>query len=210
MGLPRQYSTGVDCLFLLQPIFPTQGSNPGLPHCRQTLYRLGHQRSLYMHAMEYDFKKEGPGATELWFWLSLPQDYSQDTRQAVVLCRVYRTGGPPSRLGGPPSRLGGPPCRLGDPPSRMGGSPFQARRTPFQDRTTPLQAGRTPPPGWKDPLPGWEDPLPAGPLHSWVPQSKQPRTEQLKLHCDPVLEVKYHHFWHILFISSKSGSTTYT
>ena len=24
--------------------FPTQGSNPGLPHCRQTLYRLSHQR----------------------------------------------------------------------------------------------------------------------------------------------------------------------
>ena len=27
-------------------IFPTQGSNPGLPHCRQTLYRLSHQGSL--------------------------------------------------------------------------------------------------------------------------------------------------------------------
>ena len=24
-------------------IFPTQGSNPGLPHCRQTLYHLSHQ-----------------------------------------------------------------------------------------------------------------------------------------------------------------------
>ena len=33
-------STEVDCHFLLQGIFPTQGSNPGLPHCRQTLYRL--------------------------------------------------------------------------------------------------------------------------------------------------------------------------
>ena len=36
-------STGVDCHFLLQRIFPTQESNPGLPHCRQTLYRLSHQ-----------------------------------------------------------------------------------------------------------------------------------------------------------------------
>jgi len=36
-------STGVGCHFLLQGIFPTQGSNPGLPHCRQTLYRLSHQ-----------------------------------------------------------------------------------------------------------------------------------------------------------------------
>ena len=31
-------STGVDCHFLLQGIFPTQCSNPGLPHCRQMLY----------------------------------------------------------------------------------------------------------------------------------------------------------------------------
>ena len=35
--------TGVDCHFLLQGIFPTQGLNLGLPHRRQTLYRLSHQ-----------------------------------------------------------------------------------------------------------------------------------------------------------------------
>ena len=28
-------NTGVGCHALLQEIFPTQGSNPGLPHCRQ-------------------------------------------------------------------------------------------------------------------------------------------------------------------------------
>ena len=33
-------STGVGCHFLLQRSFLTQGSNPGLPHCRQTLYHL--------------------------------------------------------------------------------------------------------------------------------------------------------------------------
>ena len=38
-------STGVDCHSLLQGIFPTWGSNPGLPNCRQTLYRLSHQES---------------------------------------------------------------------------------------------------------------------------------------------------------------------
>ena len=38
-------STGVDCHFLLQGIFPTHGSNPGLPHCRQMLYCLSHQGS---------------------------------------------------------------------------------------------------------------------------------------------------------------------
>ena len=30
-------STGVGSLSLLQAIFSTQGSNPGLPHCRQIL-----------------------------------------------------------------------------------------------------------------------------------------------------------------------------
>ena len=38
-------NTGVGCHFLLQGIFPTQGSNPGLPHCRQMLYHLSHQGS---------------------------------------------------------------------------------------------------------------------------------------------------------------------
>ena len=31
------------CHSLLQEIFPTQGSNPGLLHCRQVLYHLSHQ-----------------------------------------------------------------------------------------------------------------------------------------------------------------------
>ena len=31
-------NTGVDSLSLLQGIFPTLGSNPGLSHCRRTLY----------------------------------------------------------------------------------------------------------------------------------------------------------------------------
>ena len=37
--------TGVDCHFLLQGIFPTQGSNLGLLHCRQILYRLSYKGS---------------------------------------------------------------------------------------------------------------------------------------------------------------------
>ena len=38
-------NTGVGGHALLQRIFPTQGSNPGLPHCRQILYQLSHQGS---------------------------------------------------------------------------------------------------------------------------------------------------------------------
>ena len=47
-------STGVGCHFLLQGIFPTQGSNPGLLLCRQMLYHLSHilvkQLSLNCHS----------------------------------------------------------------------------------------------------------------------------------------------------------------
>jgi len=35
----------VGSLFLLQGIFPTQGLNPDLPHCRQILYQLSHKGS---------------------------------------------------------------------------------------------------------------------------------------------------------------------
>ena len=35
----------VSSLFLPQGIFPTQGSNPGLPHFRQILYQLSHKGS---------------------------------------------------------------------------------------------------------------------------------------------------------------------
>ena len=38
-------NTGVWSLSLLQGIFPTQGLNPGLPHCKQILYQLSHKGS---------------------------------------------------------------------------------------------------------------------------------------------------------------------
>ena len=42
-------STGVGCHFFLQRIFPIQGLNPGLPHCRQTVYHLSHQGSPFLY-----------------------------------------------------------------------------------------------------------------------------------------------------------------
>ena len=36
-------NTRVGSLSLLQGIFPTQGLNPGLPHCRRFLYQLSHK-----------------------------------------------------------------------------------------------------------------------------------------------------------------------
>ena len=41
-------NTGVGCLSLLQGIFPTQGLNPGLLHCRRILYQLSHKENLRM------------------------------------------------------------------------------------------------------------------------------------------------------------------
>ena len=38
-------NTGVGSLSLLQRIFPTQGLNPGLPHCRRILYQQSHKGS---------------------------------------------------------------------------------------------------------------------------------------------------------------------
>ena len=46
-------NTAVGCHALLQGIFPTQGMNPGLRHCRWILHCLSHQGS--------------PNATELYF-----------------------------------------------------------------------------------------------------------------------------------------------
>ena len=37
-GKPK--NTGLGSLSLLQQIFPMQGSNPGLPHCRRIIYQL--------------------------------------------------------------------------------------------------------------------------------------------------------------------------
>ena len=45
---PPDWNTGVGRCSLLQGIFPTQGSNPGLPHCSQLLNQLSHQGSPYL------------------------------------------------------------------------------------------------------------------------------------------------------------------
>ena len=42
-------NTGVGSFSLPQGTFPTQGSNPGLPHCRQILYQLSHHGSPIHH-----------------------------------------------------------------------------------------------------------------------------------------------------------------
>ena len=49
-------NTGVGSLSFLQGIFPTQGSNPGLPHCKWILYQLSHKgRSRTLEWVAYPF-----------------------------------------------------------------------------------------------------------------------------------------------------------
>ena len=59
---------GVRNLSLLQGIFPTQRSNPGLPHCRQILYQLSHKRS---PVPSHTWCEELPLWKKPWFWRRL-------------------------------------------------------------------------------------------------------------------------------------------
>ena len=56
---------------LLQGIFPTQGLNSGLPHCRQILYHLSH-----------------PGSPRMLEWVACP--FSRGTSQTRVSCIAGR------------------------------------------------------------------------------------------------------------------------
>ena len=62
-------NTGVGSLSLLQRIFPTQGSNPGLPHCRWILYQLGYQGKP---------KNTGVGSLSLLMQIFLSQESNRD------------------------------------------------------------------------------------------------------------------------------------
>ena len=61
----------VGSLSLLHRIFPTQGSNPGLPHCRQIPYQLSHKGS--------------PRILE-WVAYSFSWGYSQPRNRTRVSC----------------------------------------------------------------------------------------------------------------------------
>ena len=80
-------NTGMGCHALLQGIFPTQGVNPGLPHCRQILYHLSHWGS--------------PRILE-WVAYSLPRGnfLTQESNQGLLHCTwiLYQL----SYLGSPP------------------------------------------------------------------------------------------------------------
>ena len=59
--------------FLLQEILLTQGLNPGLQHCRQTLYHLSHQGS-YLEEINLNVHWED------WYWSWAPKIWPPDTK----------------------------------------------------------------------------------------------------------------------------------
>ena len=66
--------TRVGCHALLQGIFPTQGSNPDLLHCKRILYHLRHQGSPGLRgAVGEKSMKKAPDL--LVFFLSKPHAY---------------------------------------------------------------------------------------------------------------------------------------
>ena len=68
-------NTGVGSLSLLQEIFPTQGSNPGLPHCKWILYQLSYQ-----------------GGPRILEWVAYPfsSGYSRPRNRTDVSCIAGR------------------------------------------------------------------------------------------------------------------------
>ena len=89
----REFSrlnTGVCSLPLLQGIFPTQGSNPGVPHCRRLLYHLSHK-----------------GSSRIPEWVSYP--FSSGSFQPR-----NQTGSPVLQADSLPTELSGKPYMTGD------------------------------------------------------------------------------------------------
>ena len=92
------WNIGVGSLSLLQGIFPTQRSNPGLPRCRQILYRQSHQGS--PKGLEITRKAVVPGAppelvASVVMAMKMLQKTGMTPRPAVCPCPTSRLASDP-------------------------------------------------------------------------------------------------------------------
>ena len=77
-------NTGVSTLSLLQGIFPTQGWNPGLPHCRWIFYQLSHKGSSTCRIYH----------VKCWAgWITSWNQDCWEKRQQPQICRWYHFNG---------------------------------------------------------------------------------------------------------------------
>jgi len=66
---------GMGSLSLLQKIFPTQGSNPGLSHCRWILYQLSHQGSPHLVNENFHLVNIPSWCSHNWFILGVSRQF---------------------------------------------------------------------------------------------------------------------------------------
>ena len=66
-------NTAMGCHFLLQGIFPTQGSNPDLLHCRRILLPLSHLGSLLRSKLKLSLSIQGSDCLDTGNIVSLPR-----------------------------------------------------------------------------------------------------------------------------------------
>ena len=77
--------SGVGSLYLLQGIFPTQGSNPGVPNCRQILYQLSHKGSpRILEWVAYPFSSRSSLTQELYHL-----SYEGSPKYNMYICILY-------------------------------------------------------------------------------------------------------------------------
>ena len=94
-------NNGVSSLSHLQGIFPTQGSNPGLPHCRQILIHPSHKGSLRIfHSQGHLYPhrlKHLPAMRETWVrslgWKD-PLEKEMETHSSILAWRIPWTEEP--------------------------------------------------------------------------------------------------------------------
>ena len=85
---PGKY-TGVGCQSLLQGIFPTQGSNPGLPHCKQILYQLSYQGMYctiiwHLYTLQSNHHNKSSYHPSQYSWLTSPTLFTSQLPSFLV------------------------------------------------------------------------------------------------------------------------------
>ena len=86
-------NTGVCSLSLLQGIFPTQGSNPGLPHCRRILYQLSHKGSpRILEWVAYPFSRGSSRPRNRTEVSCIAEAHMKNLKNIYTITKVIRMG----------------------------------------------------------------------------------------------------------------------
>ena len=83
-------NTGVGCHALLQGIFPSQGSNPGLLHCRRILYCLRHHRSPRWGSRRLNLISLDLDLQACFLWIFLPTPFFQLPHEPFSPCYLSK------------------------------------------------------------------------------------------------------------------------